>query len=168
MPHFPENKHFLRPDTHTYVRLLTVGLFACCVPMLVEGFQMYNQRPCLSQFANAVVWQTATINEKLWTCSKKPGKDWNMVKNKKLQPLAIIIAIRRTSLISFKGRVCVCGTQIYRVAQELTKIPYVSQDERMYDLLFSSQQLKGKHFMKHCCYKMLPLNISGSWWLTRW
>ena len=53
--------------------------------------------------------------------------------------------------------------QIYRVAQELTKIPSVSQDEKMYDLLFSSQKLKGKHFKKHCCYKMLPLNISGSW-----
>ena len=106
MPNFPENKHFLRPDTHTYVRLLTLGLFACSVRILIEGFQMYNGTPCLSQFANAVAWQTATINEKLWTCSKKPGKDWNMVKNKKLQPLAIIIAIRKTSLISFKGRVC--------------------------------------------------------------
>ena len=50
---------------HTYVRLLTVNLFACCVLMLVEGFQMYDGTPCLSQFTNAVAWQTVTISEKL-------------------------------------------------------------------------------------------------------
>ena len=147
--------------------MLTLGLFAFYVRILIEGFQMYNGTPCLSQFTNAVAWQTVTISKKLWTCSKKPAKDWNTVKNQNLQPLSIIIAISETSLISFNAGVCM-WYKIYRLAQVLAKIPSVSQEERMYVLRFCSQHLKGKHFRKHCCYKMLPFNIFGSWWLTRW
>ena len=48
--------------------LLIVSLFACCVPMLVEGFKMYKKMFSSVLFAfNTVAFHTMTINDKSQT-----------------------------------------------------------------------------------------------------
>ena len=103
---------------------------------------------------NAVEVYVVTINEKLWTRAREVCKALRY--EKAARRVARHHCTREN--IQHKHQLAVVPTVSPTVnwPRDSQKLDLCINEEGMYELLFSSQQLQAKNFRRHCCNMLFP------------
>ena len=102
---------------------------------------------------NAVELCVVTINEKPWIHAREVRKALEYGKATKAADIVKHLCSRENY-----GRLMelISETNFIDWLEDSRKDDYYTNEEGMYDLLFSSQQPKAKAFRKHCCNVVFP------------
>ena len=104
---------------------------------------------------NAVELRVVTISEKPWTQTREVCKALEYGKATKIADIVRHLCSKTNYAQKWQLTGFVSETKPAHWPKDLQKYKIYTNEEGMYELLFSSQQPKAKEFRRHCCSVLL-------------